>query len=217
MSRLSALFFARVQAAPFYRRLHEEAIGLLPSGQGQVWLDVGCGPGLVSRLAHRRGYRVTGVDADPAMVRQAQRQARHLAPEGPRFQVGRLGELGLALGGAADVVSAASLLAVLPDRPGALRDLLQLLRPGGTLLLIEPSALMSPQSVRRYLAGQPGLRDAWVLRLWARTRQPARLVQAADLAVPGFTLRQHPLLGGLVNAWLLTPRATGLKLVEPTP
>lgn len=213
MSRLSALFFARVQAAPFYQRLHEEAIGLLPSGQGQVWLDVGCGPGLLSRLAHRRGYRVTGVDSDPAMVRQA----RHLAPEGPRFQAGRLGELGLTLGGAADVVSAASLLAVLPDRPAALRDLLRLLRPGGTLMLIEPSAMMSPQSVRQYLAGQPGLRDAWVLRLWARTRQPARLVQADDLSVPGFTLVQHPLLGGLVNAWLLTRRATGLKLVEPTP
>jgi SAM-dependent methyltransferase len=209
MSRLSALFFARVQAAPFYQALHEEAVALLPIGRGQVWLDMGCGPGLLSRLAHRRGYRVTGVDADPAMVRQA----RHLAPEGPRFEVGRLGEAGRGPG-AAEVVSAASLLAVLPDRPEALRDLVRLLRPGGTLLLIEPSPLMSPQSVRQYLAGRPRLRDAWVLRLWARSRNPARLVQAGDLAVPGFTLAQHPLLGGLVNAWLLTARPAGLKLVE---
>lgn len=216
MSRLSALFFTRVQAAPFYRALHEQAVGLLPAGHGQVWLDMGCGPGLLSRLAHQRGYRVTGADADPAMVRQARRQAIHLGPEGPRFEVGRLREAGQALG-TAEVVSAASLLAVLPDRPAALRDLLRLLRPGGTLLLIEPSAMMSPQSVRQYLAGQPGLCDAWVLRLWARTRQPARLVQAAELVVPGFTLAQHPLLGGLVNAWLLTPRPAGLKLVEPTP
>lgn len=202
MSCLSAHFFARVQAAPFYQSLHEEAVALLPAGQGQRWLDLGCGPGLLSRLAHRHGYCVTGVDADPAMVRMAQRLVRRVGPTGLEFRVGRLGDPDRSVG-RADVVSAASLLAVLPDRSQAVRDLTALLRPGGTLLLIEPSALMSPQSVRQYLAGQPRMPDAWVLRLWASTRKPARLVQASDLSAPGFVLTRHALLGGLVNAWLL--------------
>lgn len=206
MSCLSAWFFARVQAAPFYKALHEEAVALLPTGQGKLWLDMGCGPGLLSRLAWRRGYRVKGVDADPAMVRLAQRMATTLSGDHPAFEVGRLGD---PMAATADVVSAASLLAVLSDRPAALRALLALLRPGGTLLLIEPSVLMNPEAVRRFLAEHRGLRDAWVLRLWARTRQPSRLVQAADLAVPGFTITQQPLLGGLVNAWMLHARAGG--------
>lgn len=200
MAWWSALFFARVQAAPFYRQLYADALALLPPGQGRRWLDVGCGPGLLSRLAHEQGYQVTGLDADPHMVARA----RRLAPQGPRFALGRVESLAQREA-AADVVSAASLLAVLPDRAAALRELLGVLKPGGTLLVIEPSARMTPQAVADYLDEHPGLRDAWVLRLWARTRSPQRLVRAEHLQPPAGQLHCHPLLGGLVNAWLLRP------------
>jgi SAM-dependent methyltransferase len=173
MSALSAWFFARVQAADFYRALHREAVALLPApSPGARWLDVGCGPGLVARLAAERGYRVLGTDLDPAMVAQARRQARRA--------------------GSAATFEAADLLA---DPPG-----------GGTLLLVEPDASMTPQAAAALRArlGPTLGRGAWVLSLWARTRRPERAIRAEDLQVPGWTLQREPLLGGLVNAWRLT-------------
>jgi hypothetical protein len=105
----------------------------------------------------------------------------------------------------ADVVSAASLLAVLPQRQAALQGLLGAVRPGGTALLVEPSEHLTPTNARAWLGQQTETPMAWVLRLWAHTRQPDRVVSAADLAAPGWNLSVHPLLDGMVNAWLLRP------------
>lgn len=200
MGKLSACLFGWVQSAPLYQALHREAVALLPPGTGRTWVDVGCGPGLVAGLAAQRGYTAWGVDRDPAMVARAQRH--HPAA---RFAVGDLFApvASQPHPPGADVVSAASLLAVLPDRRAALQALLARVRPGGTLLLIEPSPSMTPASAAAWLARHPEARGAAVLRLWARTPRPARAVQAADLHWPGWHAQAHPLLGGLVQAWVL--------------
>lgn len=54
-----------------YRLLHT----LLAPAPGERLLDVGCGTGYFSRRFARSGSTVTGVDADPAMLRIAQAQA----------------------------------------------------------------------------------------------------------------------------------------------
>lgn len=202
MSVLSAWFFARVQSADFYRSLHREAVAWLPEGEGRRWLDVGCGPGLVARLAAERGYDVLGTDLDAAMVAQARRQARRVGSPA-RFEAADL----LAASAPAErfaVVSAASLLVVLDDRAAGLRRLLDRVADGGTLLLVEPDAAMTPAAAAALQARRPLGAGAWVLSLWARTRRPGRAVGAADLQVPGWTLARRPLLDGLVNAWRLT-------------
>jgi 2-polyprenyl-3-methyl-5-hydroxy-6-metoxy-1,4-benzoquinol methylase len=76
MSLASAAFLAWVQGAAFYQDVHAAAVDLLPRGEGKTWLDVGCGPGLVTRLASRRGYRALGVDRDAATIWAARRLAR---------------------------------------------------------------------------------------------------------------------------------------------
>lgn len=78
MSAFSAALFSRLQAAEFYSALHQQAVELLPRGEGRTWLDVGCGPGLVARCAAAHGYRARGVDTDPAMVRRATANARRM-------------------------------------------------------------------------------------------------------------------------------------------
>lgn len=200
MGRLSARLFGWVQSAPFYRELYSQAVALLPAGAGRTWVDVGCGPGLVAGLAAARGYTAWGLDRDPAMVALARRH--HPAA---RFAVGDLFApvASQPHPPGADVVSAASLLAVLPDRRSALQALLARVRPGGTLLLIEPSPSMTPASAAAWLARHPAARGATVLRLWAHTRRPQRAVQAHDLHWPGWDAQAHPLLEGLVQAWLL--------------
>lgn len=208
MSAFSAWFFARVQAADFYRALHREAVALLPSpAPGARWFDVGCGPGLVARLAAERGYRVLGTDLDPAMVAQARRQG-HRAGSSATFEAADLlaDPPGGGTGPRFEVVSAASLLVVLDDRAAGLRRLLARVAEGGTLLLVEPDASMTPQAAAALRARLgPALgQGAWVLSLWARTRRPERAIRAEDLQVPGWTLRRDVLLDGLVNAWRLT-------------
>lgn len=199
MSRLSARLFDYIQGAAFYRDLHREAVALLPPGSGQTWFDIGCGPGLVARSAHERGYDAVGFDLDADMTELARR--RSMPGAGPRFV--KSGLDGLALRhGRADVVSAASLLSVLPDRRAALDQLLDAVAPGGALLVVETSQMMaSPPAGFRRQNSAAG-RRAWVLCLWARARRGSRTVDIADLCPPGYTVQRHDLLGGLVYAWI---------------
>lgn len=201
MSRGSARLFSWVQSARFYEALHRQAVQLLPPGQAtHPWVDVGCGPGLVTRLAAAHGYRATGIDIDPAMVRQARRTVGNGTIQ---FLHGGLDTLA-PLTPKAEVISAASLLAVLPDRPAALRQLLAGLAPGGTLLLIEPDLSFTPTHAARYRQQHRlSLHEASVLWLWARTRRPERAVRQAEVTLDGWITTRHPLLNGLVNAWLL--------------
>lgn len=75
MSAQSRLF-TRVQNADFYRRYLLDALRLLPAGQGRTFLDVGCGPGVRTRLAAAHGYLATGLDIDASMITAGRRIAR---------------------------------------------------------------------------------------------------------------------------------------------
>ena len=163
MSYLSAAFFTWVQGAQFYVDLHTQAIEQLPTGNGKSWLDVGCGPGLVARLARNRGYDVLGLDQDATMIRMAAHISRR--DTHCRFEVGDLEHTSSQH--SADVVSAASLLFILPDPTAALHQLWRCVRPHGYLLVIETTSLMTPELARQVSdTTPPGRRLA--LHLWVR-------------------------------------------------
>lgn len=166
-SVIAPLLFTWLQGADFYRALHREAVETLPPGNGKTWLDIGCGPGLVTRFAAERGYHAIGIDTDPQMVAAAKRIARreHSPAE---FQTGDISTLPA---DSAQVVSAASLLAVLPDREAGLRSLWRLLRPGGTLLIIEPTRQMTSENAARAIQNGLPSRRIVGLRMWANARQ----------------------------------------------
>lgn len=64
---MSAPLFTWLQAAPFYERLHADAVAEVPpAAPGARWIDVGCGPGLVARLAADRGHDALGLDRSVA-------------------------------------------------------------------------------------------------------------------------------------------------------
>lgn len=210
MGWLSAHLFSRVQAAAFYQQLHQEAVALLPPGNGQAWFDVGCGPGLIARLATAYGYRATGFDIDPDMLRRAKLYAAHAASLA-QFEVAGLADLA-AQRRTAHVVSAGSLLVVLPDRQQGLSLLWSCVSNGGTLLLIEPSDRMTMRAAwalqrRRHLG--PG---AVFLNLWALTRDPGRVIGWDHVRLPGCETRRHELLDGLVNAWVIQRSPSSVHL-----
>ena len=197
MSRASAWFFERVQQAHFYQELHRQAVSLLPPAQaGQRWFDVGCGPGLLAHLAQARGYQATGFDVDAAMLARAQRSRRSAA----QFRQASLQTLA-SDHGQAQVVSAASLLYVVPDAALALAQLLAAVAPGGVLLVVETSPAMAAASRPAPHAQGPG---AWALPLWAWTRRHRPAVEVAQLCPPGWWVAQRaPLLEGWVHALVL--------------
>ena len=82
---LAATLFTWLQGADFYRDLHRQAVDSLPEGNGKRWIDIGCGPGLVTRLAVARGYAATGIDTSAGMVKAARRLA-NLSVRGPLAQ-----------------------------------------------------------------------------------------------------------------------------------
>lgn len=196
---IAPLLFTWLQGADFYFDLHQQAVDSLPAGSGKTWLDIGCGPGLVARLAAERGYRAIGIDTDPKMVAAAKRIARrnHSPAE---FQTGDFTSLPAE---SAQVVSAASLLAVLPDREAGLRSLWHLLRPGGFLLIVEPTQQMTSENARRAIqSGLPKKRIAG-LRMWANARQGNIVDPAIYETLGAESMRFLPLLQGLVGAWVM--------------
>lgn len=203
MGYFSARLFTWLQDAEFYRALHQRAVTLLPPGAGQIWLDVGCGPGLVTRLAGLAGYDAIGVDADVHMIRAARQLAQRV--DSPvRFLQQRFGgpDTSVAL---AHVVSASSFLAVVDDAPQVLTKLWQAVRPGGHLLIIEPLPGMTLARANRAIRrGTVRGKGRHGLRLWAAVRQGnirdhSALLQTLHAGYVQFA----PLLDDMLGAWLI--------------
>ena len=200
MGYFSARLFTWLQDAEFYCALHDQAVGLLPPGAGRVWLDVGCGPGLVPRLAAAAGYDALGMDADEQMIRAARRIALR-SGSSARFLRCRLAALDGAVA-PADVVSASSFLAVVDDAPQALAQLWRAVRPGGQLLIIEPLPGMTLARANRLIRGGViGAKGAYGLRLWATVRQG--VVRDHSALLQAGPVQFVPLLDGMVGAWLM--------------
>ncbi len=199
---MSAGFFSWLSDAAFYASAHAAAADLIEGGQ--TWLDVGCGPGVVALAAARRRYRVRAVDRSNSMIEAARARAAR-AQVSAHFEVAELRDLS----GPADVVSAASLLAVLPQRAQALEQLWALVAPGGCLLIVETTERL------RWRATLPQLRGhrALGLLLWGLVRDGRSAARTIDDFLPPDLLTRsfHPLLAGLLGAWVLrrAPRALG--------
>jgi ubiquinone/menaquinone biosynthesis C-methylase UbiE len=162
-------------------RLEKEALfGLLPAPAGRRILEVGCGTGNISLALARRGAEVVGVDVSAPMLAAAQGKARG---EGVPLTLirGAAGCLPFAAAGFDGVISILA-LDFIPDREGALGEMLRVLRPGGFLALallnryslwtlkrvlrawFRPSLwrearFTAPRELRRLLGGRPELSD----------------------------------------------------------
>lgn len=106
-------------------------------GDGQRILDVGCGTGIVARVAADRvgADDVVGVDLNDAMLTVARRVRPDID-----WRQGDAGALPFA-DGSFDAVLCQMALMFFPDRLTALREMLRVAAPGGTVAVLVPSAL----------------------------------------------------------------------------
>ncbi len=200
---IGAVLFTWLQGADFYHDLHKQAVDALPSGEGKSWIDLGCGPGLVSRLAAERRYDVTGVDTDHSMIKSARRLNKWHGTKAS-FEVGDLTYL---INKKANVVSAASLLAVLDDKEEALNTMWDSVLPKGHLLIIEPTELMNQENAKNIIkAGLPKKRISG-LKMWARARENSAIDPAIFDSIKTTDKTILELLGGLVEARIFKKQA----------
>jgi 2-polyprenyl-3-methyl-5-hydroxy-6-metoxy-1,4-benzoquinol methylase len=89
---LRAILFTWMQGAKFYSDLHELAVDSIPTGKRKTWIDIGCGPGLVSRRAASNNFSVIGIDTDASMIAAARRIAKRQASTA-KFEIGELSSL----------------------------------------------------------------------------------------------------------------------------
>ena len=97
--------------------------------------DLGCGTGSLSVLLAEEGYKVVGLDSSAAMIAAARAKVASRGVE-VELSLGDAAEPPFALG-TFDAVLCRHLLWALAEPLEALRRWLELLRPGGRLLLVE--------------------------------------------------------------------------------
>lgn len=125
------------------RKYHDHTLDVLtrlapPSG---TVLDDGCGNGILFEYVRQRGLVVDslyGIDLSIGMLKYAKK--RHESVRGANGEVLRADAQRLPFADATfDVVYARSLLHHLPDPAGGAREMARVLKPGGTLVALDPN------------------------------------------------------------------------------
>jgi len=150
--KFDAFFYAFV-VAPYLlvglERFVQEGVPQ-PLGPATI-VDVGCGAGQLAALLARRypQCEVLGIDLSPDMIRWARRSSP--AQPNLRFEIGDALDLHLPAA-YADIVTCVTSLKHWPDKGRGLREILRVLKPGGTLCLIEADPECSLDAARRFVA-----------------------------------------------------------------
>jgi 2-polyprenyl-3-methyl-5-hydroxy-6-metoxy-1,4-benzoquinol methylase len=167
------------EALAAYTGARPEVQALVPASARRV-LDLGCSAGaLGAGLKERGGVEVVGVELDPVLARAAEGRL-------DRVVVGDAGDLDDALG-RFDCVVAADVLEHLPDPWTALRRAVELLEPGGAVVVSLPNVRFFETfwqlGVRgRWPRREQGVFDSTHLR-WFALRDARDLLEGAGLAV----------------------------------
>lgn len=129
-------------------------IDLAEPGPDERWLEAACGPGIVSRALAPRTASVLGVDATPAMIELAGREATQAGLANATFATGDATALELA-DSSFDGAIARFALHHIPVPGRAIEELARVVRPAGKVILADhvadedPTALAWSQEIER--------------------------------------------------------------------
>jgi SAM-dependent methyltransferase len=161
--------------------LYRELAHLLEAGRGRELLVAGCGDGIAAEwLALRTGATVTAVDSDRGAIARAEARARQGAgAPGVSYEAAALDDLPHETAVFDGVVGEPSLAAA-ADPARAVRELVRVTRPMGTIVLLQPtwSAEILPEGAqgRELVVERLGLRPFHLVE-WKRMLRAAGAVE----------------------------------------
>jgi SAM-dependent methyltransferase len=190
-----------------------EAMRALAPWAGKAIVDLGCGTGFwLPRYAHEAS-RLIGIEPDPAVRARAEQAARDLP--GTEVRAGSAEHTGLP-DRSVDVVHARFAYFFPPGTDDGLAEVLRILRPGGTLIMVdndyrwgEFAGLLAAASSKPPLQVAATVDGWWRVRGAARheIRSEWRYASRADLAA----VLHIEFPAEVAEAWLArNPKATGL-------
>ncbi len=189
MAFVPALAERRYALKPDPYSSHSVILGWLGEGRGRRLLDVGAADGLLSRPLTARGWRVTAVEADPALAAAG---AEHCE----RMIVADLDREVPALPGSFDAMLFADVLEHLSDPGRALAALVPALAPGGVVIVSVPNVahlwIRLSLLAGRWTYADRGILDRTHLRFFTR-RTLGALLAGAALTVERATVTPVPL------------------------
>ena len=169
---MGTFIFLWLQNQYFYKNLQQNALDTIPttsntkSSYKKTWADIGCSTGLITRLAEKKGYQVTGYDLSTFSLLVAK-----LLSLG-KTQIAYKKENLFHINETFTIISATSLLSVVEDKKEAIEKLISLLEnKESTLVIIEPTEIMSIQNVQTHITD---FKSWWYykgLLLWAKARE----------------------------------------------
>ncbi len=162
--KFQAKFFNYIQNAAFYEAAHIGAVKTIKEkSENKTWADIGCGAGIVAKIAALNGYDTIGYDINPEMVNIA---SKNNFLYNLKFKECNYNLLGI---DQADIVSAASLLITTTNQKELLEKLYSLVKPNGKLLIIETTKNMKLSfAIKQFF--KIGGKRAFILLLWAFVR-----------------------------------------------
>jgi 2-polyprenyl-3-methyl-5-hydroxy-6-metoxy-1,4-benzoquinol methylase len=176
---------------------HSVILGWLAEGRGRRLLDVGAADGLLSRLLTERGWKVTGLEADPAAAAAG-------AVHCERMIQADLDAGIPPLPGEFDAIVCADVLEHLRDPAGALVALRRALAPDGVVVISIPNVahlwIRLSLLAGRFHYVERGILDRTHLRFYTR-RTLEELVRAAGLRVERVTSTPVPLYQVVPERW----------------
>jgi len=161
------------------------------------FLDVGCGPGHVTRALVRGGHDATGVDRSMRLLRIARRIARRQGLD-MRFERSTSDKLPFS-DAAFDCALATGVIYWVEYPLATLREMVRVVRPGGVIATLDPHASMSIARVRTYnCEHRLNRRDSRKMTAWATSAEFNRRFEEPDLrqlltnaGLPSLTLERR--------------------------
>lgn len=120
-------------------------IDLVPEDSQARWIDVACGPGVISRAMAGRVGSVRGVDLTPAMVDEAELRAREEGIDNVSFALGDATALDLADASFDGAITRLSLHHI-PAPGRVVAEMARVVRPGGWVALSDIAADREPEA-----------------------------------------------------------------------
>ncbi len=142
-------FFDMVGQTGWHRDIQRTLIHWMGLRDADVVLEAGCGAGhFVLQLAQRVRW-ITGLDAVESMLKRAQRNAEDHELDNANFVLGDVRHLPFPEH-QFDRVICMNLLFMFEHPDGPLAELLRVTKPGGEVVLLNPSTSMNPWSAQSF-------------------------------------------------------------------